>query len=126
MSFEVVIENLRAAADTLRTTTDPMADYELGVTKLDADAMGHIELAGWLEAVVEQCDNAGQAFRDGAVTLAETLAATAADFERTDEQQAQQYTFPSLLPLPGSTPTPPVYGPPAPSTTPTPTTGGTP
>ena len=126
MSFEVVIENLRAAADTLRTTTDPMADYELGVTKLDSDTMGHIELAAWLEAVVEQCDNAGQALRDGAVTLAETLEATAADFERTDEQQAQQYTFPSLLPVPGSTPTPPVYGPPAPSTTPTPTTGGTP
>lgn len=117
MTFEVVIENLRAAARTLRTTTDPMAGYELDVTDIGAADMGHIELAAWLGAVEEQCDRGGQALRDGAVELATTLELAADDFERTDQGVAGLFgppspgspwqPFPGLpLPAPTSEPAP--------------------
>lgn len=101
MSLEVVVENLRAAADTLRRTTEPMAGYELDVADLGAEQVGHVELAAWLEAVVDQCTQAGQALRDGAVTLADTLDRTARDFERTDQCVAVGFG-----PTPSTTPAP--------------------
>ncbi|MEZ5096415.1 MAG: hypothetical protein R2731_10020 [Nocardioides sp.] len=122
-----------------------MSGYELDVADLDAEQTGHLELAAWVEAVVDQCDKAGQALRDGALALAATLERTARDFEQTDQGVGDHFTptstgtpapftpwqpFPGLGPSAPATPpvygppAPPVYGPPAPPTTTG--TGGTP
>lgn len=77
MGYQVLIENLEAAAKSLRTTVKGMGDYDFGETNVSGASFGHVELAAWFDAVAEQCDNAGQALHDGAEQLAASLDASA-------------------------------------------------
>lgn len=85
MSYEVVVEELRASARKFRTVQDATAGYSFPESQCVApDAVGHLELADWIIAVTEQCDRAGQALHAGARTVADGLERQAADYEATD------------------------------------------
>lgn len=109
MTYNVVAADLTAAAGELRTMTSGLSGYQLDLTNIEPDSVGHVELAAWLVAVGEQCDNAGQALRGGALGLAESLDASATYYTQADETSAQAFRSPfqDLL-------QPPVYGPPSP------------
>lgn len=85
MSYEVVVEELRGAARKFRTVQDSTADYSYPESQCVApDSVGHLELADWVIAVIDQCDKAGAALHTGARTLADGLVDQAADYEATD------------------------------------------
>lgn len=111
MGYEVLVEHLHEAAGKLRTITDPLEGYELASTHSKAEDFGHVELAAWFAAVVEQCDAAGQALRDGAETLATSLDTTARDYQLTDEGVASSFRSPFTTPGYPFAPAPPFAGP---------------
>jgi hypothetical protein len=86
MSYEVVVAELRASARKFHTVEDSTAGYVFPESQCVAPAaVGHLELADWILAVVEQCGKAGTALHDGAHTLAEGLETQATDYETTDQ-----------------------------------------
>jgi hypothetical protein len=91
MSYEVIVDELTAAARKFRTVQDAMSGYNFPEQGVTAEAFGHVELADWVIAVVEQCDNAGGALHTGAQILADDLVTQALDYEATD--QAAQGRF---------------------------------
>jgi hypothetical protein len=104
MSFDVLVEELRAAARTLRNVTDPLADYDFRTTDVSAESFGHVELAEWFLAVGEQCDRAGRALRTGAEVLSDSLEYTASQYESTDEGVGQLFRRPLQQPFLDGTP----------------------
>lgn len=91
MSYEVIVEELHAAARKFRSVQDTMSDYSFPKQCVTADAFGHVELADWVIAVVEQCDNAGRALHTGAEVLADGLEDQARDYELTDEAVQRRF-----------------------------------
>ena len=85
MSYEVIVDELTASARKFRTVQDAMSGYNFPVQCVSPGAIGNVELADWLIAVVEQCDNAGRALHTGAQTLADGLDDQAADYQATDQ-----------------------------------------
>ncbi len=110
MSFEVIIEDLRTAADDLESMVAPLAGYSLGAPKADAEDVGHVELAAWLVAVLEQADKAGEALHDGADALADRLRGAALYYEDSDDAARQRFLSPFGPGIPGG-PTPWGQGP---------------
>jgi Excreted virulence factor EspC, type VII ESX diderm len=125
MSFEVIIEDLRKAAGDLDSMVAPLAGYSLGAPKADAEAVGHVELAAWLVAVLEQADKAGAALHDGAGALADRLRGAAHYYEDSDGAALQRFRSPFGPGLPGG-PTPFGQGPFIGPVVPTPGSGGDP
>lgn len=101
MSFEVVIEDLRKAAGDLDSMVAPLAGYSLGAPEADAEAVGHVELAAWLVAVLEQADKAGAALHDGAGALADRLRGAALFYEQSDGNAHQSFRSPFGPPATG-------------------------
>ena len=123
MSYDVVVGELRAAAGRYETMVGPLAGYTFTIANASPESLGHVELAGWVTAVADQCGKAGVALHDGAVGIAGSLDTTAAGYERADQGSATGFQQPlgGLLgsPFGGGTPlgTPssgPLLGPPAP------------
>ena len=85
MGYQVLIENLTGAAGELRTVAKPLDAYALDSSNVNGATCGHVELAAWFDAVVEQCDRAGQALHDGADVLASSLDAGASVYSEADE-----------------------------------------
>jgi hypothetical protein len=94
MSYEVLVENLRAAAQKTRSTTQPLAGYDFHETNVSGESFGHVELADWFKAVAEQCDTAGRSLRSGAEALAGQLDYAATTYEQTDTGVADQFQTP--------------------------------
>ncbi|WP_300644353.1 WXG100 family type VII secretion target [Nocardioides sp.] len=132
MTYEVLVEELRAASGDYRAVAEELGPGSICLTHRTPESLGHVELAAWLGAVAEQCTEASRALHDGAVDLADDLATAATHYESTDDGVAEMFRRPSpfLDPLsPFLTPGQgPVLGPPSPSgsTGPTAPAGGTP
>lgn len=103
MSYEVLVENLRAAAGRYDGVADSLGTDGVEITNVKPDSFGHIELAAWVEAVAEQCDRATRALHDGATGLADGLEAAAHHYETTDTGVAQAFTSPFSTGLLGPT-----------------------
>jgi hypothetical protein len=104
MSYEVLVENLRAAASKTRSTTQPLAGYDFRETNVSGESFGHVELAEWFKAVASQCDRAGRSLRSGAEALAEQLDYAADTYEQTDTGVANQFQTPFSTGAFGATP----------------------
>lgn len=85
MSFEVEPQDLRAAATRLRTPSQSLIGYDFPEEHVRPESFGHVELAAWFLAVVDQCDKAGDALGTGCESLAQRLVAAADDFTATDQ-----------------------------------------
>jgi len=85
VSYEVLADNLRAAAGRYREVAGSLGAEGVEITHVDPASFGHIELAAWVKAVAEQCDHATQALHDGATGIADSLDVSAHDYETTDE-----------------------------------------
>ena len=109
MTYEVLVENLRSAAGDYTTIASKVGD-PVDVSHVTPGSLGHVELAAWLTAVVDQCEKATTALHDGAAGLAESLRAAARHYETTDEAVGQCFTQPLGAGI-FSTPTGPVFGP---------------
>ena len=94
MSYEVLVDNLRAAAGRYRTVAGSLGSDGVALTHVDPDSFGHIELAAWVKAIAEQCDNATQALHDGATGLGDSLDASAHYYESTDQGVATTFQSP--------------------------------
>ncbi|GAA2140199.1 hypothetical protein GCM10009844_09630 [Nocardioides koreensis] len=104
MSYDVLVEELRAAARTLRSVTGPLAGYDFETSNVTAESFGHVELAEWFRAVGEQCDKAGTALRSGAEVLGDSLEYTATQYESTDEGVGLLFRRPLQSPFLDGTP----------------------
>ena len=104
MSFDVLVEELRTAARTLRSVTSPLVGYDLETTNVTAESFGHVELAAWFAAVGDQCDRAGKALRTGAEVLSDSLDYAAGQYESTDDGVARLFRQPWQSPMLGDTP----------------------
>lgn len=118
MNYDVIAAELRAAATEHRRIATTLGATPVDVTTTTPEPVGHVELAAWIGAVEEQCQNAHHALGDGQEDLAVDLDAQALDYETTDELVGTWFQRPfgegPLFPLaPGPT-APPVQGPPAP------------
>ena len=91
MNFQVLIENLSGAATELRTAVKPLEGYSLDSSNVNGVTFGHVELAAWFDAVVEQCDRAGQALHDGAEVLAGSLDNAVLVYRDADETGSLQF-----------------------------------
>lgn len=94
MSYEVLIGNLRTAAGSYRTVASSLGTDGVELTNLTPESVGHIELAAWVKAIAEQCDNATKALHDGATGLAGSLDASAHYYESTDQGVATTFQPP--------------------------------
>jgi hypothetical protein len=97
MSYEVLVDDLRAAAGRYRTIASSLGADGVELAHVDPSSMGHIELAAWIKAVAEQCDAATQALHDGAVGVAEGLESAARHYETTDTAVGQAFQTPFEL-----------------------------
>lgn len=88
MTIEVEPQHLRAAARDLRTPTQSLVGYDFPEENVTPESFGHVELAAWFLAVVDQCDKAGDALGTGCESLAARLELAAADFTTTDQDVA--------------------------------------
>jgi hypothetical protein len=93
MGYEVLVGGLRAAAGSYRTVGTELGST-VEITHVEPDSLGHVELAAWLKAVVEQCGNAHTALKDGANGLGDDLDAAAHHYESADEQTGQWFQSP--------------------------------
>jgi len=84
MTIEVEPQDLRNAATALRTPTQSLVGYDFPEENVSPTSFGHVELAAWFLAVVDQCDKAGDALGTGAESLAQRLVTAADDFTTTD------------------------------------------
>lgn len=84
MTIEVEPQDLRTAASALRGPTQSLIGYDFPEENVSPTSFGHVELAAWFLAVVDQCDKAGDALGTGAEDLATQLVAAADDFTATD------------------------------------------
>jgi hypothetical protein len=100
MSFDVDPDELDRAASRVREVSDPLASYSLDVGKMSSTEVGHVELAEWMGAVLDQCNKAGVALHDGADGLASDLAATATTYRNVDSCVATTFTGAVLQPGP--------------------------
>ncbi len=122
MSYDVLVAELRAAAAAHRSIQTDLGGTPVDVTSTTPEPVGHVELAAWIGAVEEQCQNAHDALGSGQEGLAEQLEAQANDYELTDEGVAglfRQPLLPGARPVFGQPGSGPFLGPPSP-------TGGTP
>jgi hypothetical protein len=94
MSYEVLVEQLRAAAGDYRTVAGSLGTDGVEVTHLEPGSVGHVELAAWMRAVADQCDKATRALHDGATGLADSLQASAGYYETTDQGVADAFRSP--------------------------------
>ena len=94
MSYEVLVGNLRAAGERYRTVASSLGTEGVELTHVEPDSMGHIELAAWVKAVGEQCDNATRALHDGATGVAGSLDASARYYETTDDHVGTVFQTP--------------------------------
>lgn len=85
MTIEVEPQDLRNAASDLRTPTQSLVGYDFPEEHVSPTSFGHVELAAWFLAVVDQCDKAGDALGTGAESLAQRLVTAADDFTTTDQ-----------------------------------------
>lgn len=85
MTIEVEPQDLRDAATDLRAPTQSLIGHDFPDEHVSPTSFGHVELAAWFLAVVDQCDKAGDALGTGAESLAERLVAAADDFTTTDQ-----------------------------------------
>jgi excreted virulence factor EspC (type VII ESX diderm) len=94
MSYEVLVDELRAAAGRYRKVADSLGSDGVEIDHVDPASFGHIELAAWVKAVAEQCDNATKALHDGATDLADGLVEAAHHYETTDTSVGQVFQSP--------------------------------
>jgi hypothetical protein len=94
MSYEVLVDDLRTAAGRYRTVADTLGADGVEIDHIDPTSFGHIELAAWVKAVAEQCDQATKALHDGAVGLADSLVEAAHHYETTDVCVAEAFQSP--------------------------------
>ncbi|NYI80354.1 WXG100 family type VII secretion target [Nocardioides panzhihuensis] len=90
--YEVTVDDLRRTAGKYDTLKSDLGSSRVPEAQLSPDVLGHVELAGWLTAVMEQVGNAHVALGDGLDTLSTFLTGKAADYEDADERSAQQMT----------------------------------
>ena len=88
--YEVTVDDLRRTAGKYETLKGDLGTSRVPDSQLAPDVLGHIELAGWLTAVMEQVGNAHVALGDGLDALAAFLKGKAADYEEADEQSARR------------------------------------
>jgi len=94
MSYEVLVENLRSASGRYHTIAGSLGTDGVEVAHVDPGSFGHVELAAWMEAVVDQCHQATRALHDGATGLADGLDAAAHYYESTDQGVASSFRTP--------------------------------
>lgn len=87
--YEVTIDDLRRTAGKYDTLKGDLGSSRVPESQLSPDVLGHVELAGWLTAVMDQVGNAHVALGDGLDTLATFLTEKATDYEEADERSAQ-------------------------------------
>lgn len=85
MTIEVEPQDLRRAATDLRTPSQSLIGYDFPDEHVTPGSFGHVELAAWFLAVVDQCDKAGDALGTGCESLAGRLERAADDFTTTDQ-----------------------------------------
>lgn len=90
--YEVTVDDLRRTAGKYETLKSDLGSSRVPESQLSPDALGHVELAGWLTAVMEQVGNAHVALGDGLDALATFLTGKATDYEEADERSAQRMT----------------------------------
>ena len=88
------MDNLRSAAGRYHTIAGSLGTTGVEVTHVDPGSFGHVELAAWTEAVVDQCHEATRALHDGATGLADGLDAAAHYYESTDQAVAGSFRSP--------------------------------
>lgn len=93
MTYEVLVGHLRSAANDYADIAGDLGD-PVAVTHVEPESFGHVELAAWMTAVVEQCEHATTALHDGASGLAGSLRAAARHYETTDDAVGQYFTRP--------------------------------
>ncbi|MGB0102187.1 MAG: type VII secretion target [Nocardioides sp.] len=91
MTYDVLIDHLRSAAGSYRSVAGDVGD-PVELTHVAPDSIGHVELAAWLTAVVDQCEQATAALEDGASGLADSLEVAARHYESTDQAVADGFT----------------------------------
>ncbi|WP_182525649.1 type VII secretion target [Nocardioides dongkuii] len=101
MTFEVLVEELRSAAGKHRAVAGDLGTEPVEMKDEKSTEVGHVELAGWMNAVGDQCVKAHDALHSGLETLASRLDLAADDYRRTDEQTAAGFRSPLLPPGPG-------------------------
>ncbi len=103
MTYEVLAGSLRDASGRYRTVATSLGSEGPEITHVEPDSLGHVELAAWLTAVVDQCDKAAEALHTDTGRLADSLDASARYYETTDEQVGFEFQRP--MPFFGPTPT---------------------
>jgi hypothetical protein len=88
--YEVTVEDLRRTAGKYDTLKGDLGSSRVPESQLSPDVLGHVELAGWLTAVMEQVGNAHVALGDGLDALSTFLKGKADDYEEADELSAQR------------------------------------
>ena len=114
MSYEVLVDDLRAAAGSYDKVADSLGTDGVKVDHVEPTSFGHVELTAWVKAVAEQLDKASQALHDGATGLADSLGVAAHHYETTDDQVATYFTNPFGTPSAPFTPSNPFAPPNAP------------
>ncbi len=104
MSYDVLISNLRAAADKYDAVAVSLGADGVDLADVEPDTFGHIELTAWVKAVADQCDQATKALHDGAVDLGTNLRTTAYTYETTDQGVESWFSTPFGGPTIGPTP----------------------
>lgn len=88
--YEVTVDDLRRTAGKYETLKGDLGASRVPESQLSPDVLGHVELAGWLTAVMDQVGNAHVALGDGLDALSTFLKGKAADYEEADELSARQ------------------------------------
>lgn len=102
MSFEVIIEELVAAAGSLEDAANAYGCYSLPVSDATGENYGHVELAGWVVGVGKAVDDAVKALQDAQLRMGTNLRTCARDYDEADRSAEQGLQCPVG----------PVFGPP--------------
>lgn len=86
MTLDVDPAELRSAAKKLSAAAGPLACRVVSSAELTEEKVGHVELTGWVNSVLEHCREANTKLSNDASAMAADLRATADDFEARDQE----------------------------------------
>lgn len=99
MTLEVNPAELRSAAGKLREAADPLVCRHVPGDGISAMSFGHVALAEWATAMIENARTANKARSDFAYGNADGLVASAKDYEERDAAARARFQC-----VPGETP----------------------
>lgn len=85
MTLDVDPAELRSAAKKLSAAASPLACRVVSSAEPSEEKVGHVELTGWINSVLEHCRQANTRLSDDASAMAADLRVTADDFEARDQ-----------------------------------------